>query len=70
MKTFRGHSLEDFLQYPLNSLERLALDSDVMLLQNISKLIHDDGICAHRADIDAKIDFFHPIQPVTLLIKH
>jgi len=34
-------------------LERLPLDSGIMLFQHLLMIIHDDSIGADRADIDA-----------------
>jgi hypothetical protein len=53
MKLFEWNPLEDFFQYLLNRLERLTLDSGIMLLQHFPMIIHDDGIGTDRTDIDA-----------------
>jgi hypothetical protein len=50
-------------------LERLPLDSGVMLLQHLLLIIHDDGIGTDRANIDTQIESLHPLKAFTSLIK-
>jgi hypothetical protein len=55
MKLFMRNPLENLFQYLLNGLERLSLDTCVMLLQHIPMIIHDDRIGADGPNIHAQI---------------
>jgi hypothetical protein len=64
MKLFKGTPpLEDGFQYLLNRLQGLPLDTRIMLLEYIPRVIQDDGIRADRSNINAQVKRFHLPKP-------